>query len=239
MSGLAIGIDAAAHEGALDRTGSTLAVVGTGLDRVYPARNRQLARAIAQRGTLLSEYVPGTPPLKENFPRRNRLLSGLSRGVLVVEATLLSGSLITARLAGDQGRDVFAIPGSIHSPFSKGPHKLIREGAKLVETANDVLAEIGFATADVTASSKTATRVMEAPAHRALFDAIAHDPVDIDTLMERTGLPADEVQAALTALELDGFIAPLPGGRWQRIERTIVSRTGTRIGASHPNDFLP
>jgi len=145
--------------------------------------------------------------------------------VLVVEATLLSGSLITARLAGDQGRDVFAIPGSIHSPFSKGPHKLIREGAKLVETANDVLAEIGFATADVTASSKTATRVMEAPAHRALFDAIAHDPVDIDTLIERTRLPADEVQAALTALELDGLIAALPGGRWQRIERTIVSRT--------------
>src|SRR5207253_8717541 len=128
VSGLAIGIDAAAHEGPLDRAGSTLAVVGTGLDRVYPARNRQLARAIAERGALLSEYEPGTPPLKENCPRRNRLLSGLSRGELVVEATPSSGSLITARLAGEHGRDVFAIHGSIHSPVAKRPHKLIREG---------------------------------------------------------------------------------------------------------------
>src|SRR5206468_1538900 len=155
VSGLAIGIDAAAHEGALRHDGSTIAVVGTGLDRVYPARHRELARSISTRGALLSEYPPGTPTLKENFPRRNRLLSGMVRGVLVIEATLSSGSLITARLAGEQGRDVFAMPGSIHSPFSKGPHRLIREGAKLVETADDVLAEIGLA---------AATRVVDAAA---------------------------------------------------------------------------
>ena len=144
ISGLAQGIDAAAHEGALPEAGSTIAVVGTGLDRVYPARNRELAHAIAAGGSLLSEFVPGTPPLKWHFPRRNRLISGLSRGVLVIEAKLSSGSLITARLAGEQGREVMALPGSIHSPLSKGCHKLIREGAKLVETAQDVLGEIGL-----------------------------------------------------------------------------------------------
>jgi DNA processing protein len=226
VSGLAIGIDAAAHEGALAHDGSTIAVVGTGLDRVYPARHRELARAIAVRGALLSEYPPGTPPLKENFPRRNRLLSGMVRGVLVVEATLSSGSLITARLAGEQGRDVFAIPGSIHSPFSKGPHKLIREGAKLVETAQDVLAELGGVGAGAYAEAEASTNdAVREPKQAALLDAIAHDPVDIDTLMARTQMPADEVQAALTALELDGKIAPLPGGRWQRVERAPISRT--------------
>ena len=147
VSGLALGIDAAAHEGALTTEASTLAVVGTGPDRVYPARNRDLARRIADAGGIVSEFLPGTPPRKENFPRRNRLISGLARGVLVVEATLSSGSLITARWAGEQGREVFAIPGSIHSPFAKGCHKLIREGAKLVETAQDVLDELGFGTA--------------------------------------------------------------------------------------------
>ena len=226
VSGLAVGIDAAAHEGALAHDGSTIAVVGTGLDRVYPARHRELARAIAVQGALLSEYPPGTPPLKENFPRRNRLLSGMVRGVLVVEATLSSGSLITARLAGEQGRDVFAIPGSIHSPFSKGPHKLIREGAKLVETAQDILAEIvGVGAATVAAGDTAANDVVREPKHAALLEAIAHDPVDIDTLMARTQMAADEVQAALTALELDGWIAPLPGGRWQRVERAPISRT--------------
>src|SRR5882672_11233801 len=144
-SGLALGIDAAAHQGSLDTDASTLAVIGTGPDRVYPARNRDLARRIAEAGGIVTEFTPGTPPRKENFPRRNRLISGLSRGVLVVEATLSSGSLITARWAGEQGRDVFAIPGSIHSPFARGPHKLIREGAKLVETARDVLEDLGFA----------------------------------------------------------------------------------------------
>ena len=145
VSGLALGIDAAAHEGALEGAGSTLAVVGTGLDRVYPARNRALAHAIAEHGGIVSEFPPGTPPLEKHFPRRNRLISGLARGVLVVEAALASGSLITARYAGEQGREVFAIPGSIHSPLAKGCHKLIRDGAKLVETAQHVLEELGMA----------------------------------------------------------------------------------------------
>lgn len=225
VSGLALGIDAAAHEGALDRSGSTVAVIGTGPDRVYPARNRVLARAIAERGTLISEYPPGTPARKENFPRRNRLLSGLSRGVLVVEATTSSGSLITARLAGEQGRDVFAIPGSIHSPFSKGPHKLIREGAKLVETAEDVLAEIGLANPPRAATAdESMEHVPDGPRLAALLEAIAHDPVDLDRLIERTHMRADELQAALTTLELDGLIAALPGGRWQRLDRPSRTR---------------
>ena len=217
VSGLALGIDAAAHEGALARAGSTVAVVGTGPDRVYPARNRALARTIAERGTLLSEYVPGTPARKENFPRRNRLLSGLARGVLVVEATPSSGSLITARLAGEQGRDVFAIPGSIHSPFSKGPHRLIREGAKLVETADDVLAEIGLAAATRVVDAAAPDEELREPMHAKLLKALGHDPVDLDTLMARTHMRASEIAAVLTALELDGRIAALPGGRWQRM----------------------
>ena len=216
VSGMALGIDAAAHEGALDGPGGTLAVVGTGLDRVYPAKHRALAHAIALKGALVSEYPPGTPPLKENFPRRNRLLSGLARGVLVVEATLSSGSLITARLAGDQGRDVFAIPGSIHSPFSKGPHKLIREGAKLVETAQDVLDELkGFVAVSALASAPAAGG--DLVAHAGLLDAMAYDPVDLDTLMQRTRSGPEILAAALTALELDGHVVALPGGRWQRV----------------------
>jgi len=154
-SGLALGIDAAAHRGALDHAGSSIAVVGTGLDRVYPARNRDLAHALAARGALISEFAPGTPPLPANFPRRNRLISGLARGVLVVEATLSSGALITARFAGEQGREVFALPGSIHSPFSKGCHKLIREGAKLVETAQDILDELRLPLVAAAAKSTT------------------------------------------------------------------------------------
>jgi DNA processing protein len=223
VSGLALGIDAAAHTGALDGEGRTLAVVGTGLDRVYPARHRELAHEIATRGALVAEYPPGTPPLKENFPRRNRLLSGLARGVLVVEATLSSGSLITARLAGEQGRDVFAIPGSIHSPFSKGPHKLIREGAKLVETAQDVLDELHIRGVGPVAGSTAAADDDSAmtATQKSLLAAIAHDPVDLDTLISRTQMSADAIAAALTTLELDGRIAVLPGGRWQR----VASRT--------------
>ena len=221
VSGLALGIDAAAHAGALTGPGSTLAVVGTGLDRVYPARHRDLAHAIAERGGLLSEYPPGTPPRKENFPRRNRLLSGLARGVLVVEATLSSGSLITARSAGDQGREVFAIPGSIHSPFSKGPHKLIREGAKLVETAQDVLDELGIArSAPMADANDSVVDATLAP----LLTAMGHDPVDFDQLIARTSWPAENLSAALTALEIDGRIAALPGGRWQRVEASAASR---------------
>ena len=217
VSGLALGIDAAAHRGALDGAGSTIAVIGTGPDRVYPARNRELAHAIAERGAIVSEFPPGTPPRKENFPQRNRLLSGLARGVLVVEATLSSGSLITARFAGEQGRDVFAIPGSIHSPFSKGPHKLIREGAKLVETAQDVLEDLGFAPrgAAVASAAVDETGGRGAP-HAAILRAMGHDPVDLDQLIARTGMSAQALAAALTALELGGHIAAVPGGRWQR-----------------------
>jgi DNA processing protein len=212
-SGLALGIDAAAHEGALETEASTIAVIGTGPDRVYPARNRQLARRIAERGGVLTEFVPGTPPRRENFPRRNRLISGLSRGVLVVEATLSSGSLITARWAGEQGREVFAIPGSIHSPFSKGCHKLIREGAKLVETAQDVLDELGFGTPKM---PRTPAASEQPPAESALLTAIGHDPVSVDLLVERTGESADAIVAGLIRLELDERICALPGGYWQR-----------------------
>ena len=210
VSGLALGIDGAAHEGALAGTSSTIAVVGTGLDRVYPARHRALAHSIASRGGLLSEFPPGTPPREFNFPRRNRLISGLSEGVLVVEATLHSGSLITARYAGEQGRDVFAIPGSIHSPLSKGCHKLIREGAKLVETAQDVLEELGLAAPGL--QSHAAAPM----SHSAVLEALGADPADVDTLMARTGLPAAEVLAELTELEIAGAIASLPGAKWQR-----------------------
>src|SRR6476646_11526814 len=178
VSGLALGIDAAAHEGALGTDASTLAVIGTGADRIYPARNRDLARRIAQTGGILSEFVPGTPARKENFPRRNRLISGLARGVLVVEATLSSGSLITARWAGEQGREVFAIPGSIHSPFAKGCHKLIREGAKLVETAQDVLDELGF-DAHVPRPAHAALREDSRAASK-LIEAMGYDPVTVD-----------------------------------------------------------
>ena len=214
VSGLALGIDAAAHEGALGTQASTLAIIGTGPDRVYPARNRDLARRIADAGGLVSEFLPGTPPRRENFPRRNRLISGLARGVLVVEATLSSGSLITARWAGEQGREVFAIPGSIHSPFAKGCHKLIREGAKLVETAQDVLDELGFG-----ATVLSPARAREAtpdPDESALLAMIGHDPVTIDALVERTGRSADAIAAGLVRLELDGLVCALRGGHWQR-----------------------
>jgi DNA processing protein len=210
VSGLALGIDGAAHEGALEGAASTIAVVGTGLDRVYPARHRDLAHRIAKSGGLLSEFAPGTPPREYHFPRRNRLISGLSRGVLVVEATLQSGSLITARYAGEQGRDVFAIPGSIHSPLSKGCHKLIREGAKLTETAHDILEEMGLALPGL--QSEAGVPMSEG----ALLDALGADPADVDTLVARTGLGADEVVVQLTGLELGGDVAALPGGRWQR-----------------------
>jgi len=178
---------------------------------VYPARHRALAHRIAEQGGLLSEFAPGTPPLERNFPRRNRLISALSRGVLVVEAALRSGSLITARYAGEQGRDVFAIPGSIHSPLSKGCHKLIREGAKLVETAQDILEELGLAT------PATPDAVDGAPDDgSALQAALGGDPADLDTLVARTGLSAEDVIVELTGLELAGAVAALPGGRWQR-----------------------
>ncbi len=215
VSGLAVGVDAAAHEGALAANGDTIAVVGTGLDRVYPAANRELAHRIAERGGLLSEFPPGTPARERNFPRRNRLISGLARGVLVVEAALSSGSLITARYAGEQGREVFAIPGSIHSPLSKGCHKLIREGAKLVETAQDILEELGMGGAVVaTVGTAVATAT---PEEARILAALGGDPVAVDRLVEHTGMSSDIVTATLTGLELDGRVAPIAGGLWQRL----------------------
>jgi DNA processing protein len=213
VSGLALGVDAAAHEGALGTEASTLAFIGTGPDRIYPARNRDLARRIAENGGIVSEFVPGTPARPENFPRRNRLISGVSRGVLVVEATLSSGSLITARWAGEQGRDVFAIPGSIHSPFARGCHKLIREGAKLVETAQDVLAELGFGASATRPPARTETPASD---HASLLALLGYDPVTVDAIVERTGLAADVVAAGLVQLELDDLVDALPGGYWQR-----------------------
>src|SRR4029453_5744986 len=219
-NGPAPGIDAAAHRAALRHAGSSVAVVGTGLDRVYPARNRTLAHELAAHGALISEFAPGTPPLRGNFPRRNRLISGLARGVLVVEATISSGSLITARLAGEQGREVFALPGAIHSPFSKGCHKLLREGAKLVETAHDVLEELKFAppSAAVARGDAQATAGDDelTEDERRVVVALGYAPAGVDTIAERTTLAAEPIAAALLSLELAGRVAPLPGGLWQR-----------------------
>jgi DNA processing protein len=213
VSGLALGVDAAAHRGGLAGSASTIAVVGTGLDVVYPARNRDLAHRIAADGVLVSEFALGTPAVASNFPRRNRLICGLSRGVLVVEAAVSSGSLITARLAAEQGREVFAIPGSIHSPLAKGCHALIKQGAKLVESAQDVLEELGQATAQTGAHAENGEPAGEHP----LLNHIGFDPVDPDTLQQRCGLTTAEINMALTDLELTGQIELLPGGRWQRV----------------------
>lgn len=240
VSGLAGGIDAAAHRGALAGGGeqATVAVVGTGLDRVYPARNADLARQIAAQGLLVSEYPLGTPPLAHNFPQRNRIIAGLARGTLVVEAALPSGSLITAGLAADQGKDVFAIPGSILSDFSRGCHALIKQGAQLVESPQEVLdcygavdglaRTSGTATAAPEGSSK-ATPVVKASGlasalpeaasghHRVILDALGTDPISLDELMARLGMDTSNLQAALLELELDGHIARLAGGVFQRI----------------------
>ena len=212
VSGLALGIDAAAHRGALTGEGSTIAVLGTGVDVPYPSRNAALAAEIAERGLLLSEFGLGTQPIAHHFPRRNRLISGIVRGVLVVEAAVASGSLITARSALEQGREVFAIPGSIHSPLSKGCHALIKSGAKLVDSVEDVLSELG--------GWRHASTLEPAPAPVALEPGLlAHmgfDPVDLDALCARAGMPPEQVSAQLLRLELDGRVAALPGGRFQR-----------------------
>ena len=210
VSGMALGIDAAAHRGGLKGQGSSIAVVGTGLDKVYPARNRDLAHALAEGGGILSEFPLGTPPLANNFPRRNRIISGLSRGCLVVEAALQSGSLITARQALDQGRDVFAIPGSIHSPVTKGCHHLIKQGAKLVECGQDILEELGW-----TGGGSHAAIAHESAEQNPLLDCLGHDPIDIDTLCSRAGLNAETVSADLLRLGLQGRVASLPGGLYQ------------------------
>ena len=225
VSGLAHGIDAAAHEGALSSAmpWPTLAVVGTGLDRVYPKQNQALARHIAQRGLLISEYAPGTPPLPANFPKRNRIISGLTRGTLVVEAALQSGSLITARLAGEQGKDVFAVPGSIHGTQSRGCHALIRDGARLVESAQDILDEwIWHRPPDTVDAQSAPDATPDEPAsgeHADLLRALGADPVSFDALQARTGIPTDRLQAQLLDLELDGQVGRLPGQLFQRIAR--------------------
>ncbi len=230
VSGLALGIDAAAHRGALDAgpdSAGTIAVVGTGLDRVYPARNKMLAHEIAAAGLILSEFPLGTPPLASNFPQRNRIISGLARGVLVVEAKLASGSLITARHAAEQGREVMAMPGSIHCLHHKGCHALIKQGAKLVESVADVLEELGLdahglrrvdaarAANEARARSQSDDGSLDAAADP-LGDALAFDPVDLDTLVQRTGADSGEVLAALSLLEIEGRAEALPGGLWRR-----------------------
>jgi DNA processing protein len=215
VSGLALGIDAAAHRGGLAGPGSTVAVLGTGIDIVYPMRNAELAAEIAEKGALVSEFALGTPAIAHNFPRRNRVISGLARGCLVVEAALPSGSLITARLAADQGRDVYAIPGSIHSPLSKGCHALIKTGAKLVESADDVLSELGGFRRSGAADTSVAPAVAEA----GLLAVMGHDPVDIDSLCTRAGMTAEQVAAELLRLELEGRVTALPGGLYQRLEK--------------------
>jgi DNA processing protein len=218
VSGMALGIDTAAHEGSLRtatsaRSGSTIAVIGTGADIVYPARNRNLAHRIAEQGCLLSEYALGTPAIAANFPRRNRLISGLSRGVLVVEAAAQSGSLITARTALEQGREVFAIPGSIHSPLAKGCHQLIKQGAKLVESAQDVLEEFG-------AWARPVEEEAASEAHSefdALLSAMGFDPVHIDVLASIVHIDMAKLSSQLLHMELAGMVEMLPGGIYRRL----------------------
>ena len=218
VSGLALGVDGAAHEGALAGAAAgqlaTIAVVGTGLDRVYPKRHLALAHRIAERGLLLSEYPLGTPPLAPNFPRRNRIIAGLAQGTLVIEAALESGSLITARMAAEQGKEVFAVPGSIHSPQSRGCHQLLRQGAKLVESAQDVLEELRLAPRAATQPGPAApATVRDAPQ---VLAAMGFDPVGLDALIARTGMDAALLQARLLELELAGDVSRLPGGLFQR-----------------------
>jgi DNA processing protein len=244
-SGLAMGIDAASHQGALDSKGSTIAVVATGLDIVYPAGNRKLAERIAQEGLIVSEFPIGVRPQAKNFPRRNRIISGLSVGTLVVEAALRSGSLVTARHAMEQGREVFAIPGSIHNPMARGCHQLIRQGAKLVETANDILEEVsaqlqGFLFTDDATRLQTATTGSAGQSSRSsgkktepvkkpeaeyspdsdeclILDVLGHDPVPVDQIVLKTGLTTEEVSSMLLMMELQGYIAACGGGHYMRL----------------------
>jgi DNA processing protein len=218
VSGLALGIDGAAHEGALEAGAPTIAVVGTGLDRVYPKRHLALAHRIAENGVILSEYPLGTPPLPPHFPQRNRIIAGLSQGTLVVEAAMKSGSLITARLAAEQGREVFAIPGSIHAPQSRGCHALIRQGAKLVESAQDILEDLHIR--EPRAANAGLDEEPSAPnRHGSLLDAMGFDPMGLDSLQARTGLDTPTLQAQLLELELAGYVSRLPGGLLQRMGR--------------------
>ena len=223
-SGLALGIDAAAHRGALASSGCTIAVLGTGPDAVYPRQHVELAAAIAARGALVTEFPPGTPPLRANFPQRNRIISGMSTGTLVVEAGLQSGALVTAGFARDQGREVFAIPGSIHNPLAKGCHRLIRQGAKLVESGGDVLEELPELLAAGRAATTDAPRrdaaigtgIAHDPDYVRLLDAMGWDTIDVDSLALRAQLTTGEVSSMLLILELEGWVQPVSGGRYQR-----------------------
>ena len=224
VSGLAAGIDTAAHQGGLAGSGSTIAVIGTGADVIYPASNRDLAYQIAAQGCLISEYPLGTPSVAANFPRRNRIISGLSRGVLVIEAAAQSGSLITARLASEQGRDVFAIPGSIHSPLSKGCHFLIKQGAKLVETAQDIIDELRLDNTPTTLGAMIADTdhaIHIAPTHSALLSEMGFDPVHPDELALRCKMSFSELSAKLLMLELEGQVEVLASGLYRRVARKL------------------
>jgi DNA processing protein len=223
-SGLALGIDAASHQGALDVGKSTIAVMGTGLDRVYPSRHRELAHVIAEHGALVSEFPVGTAPKPENFPRRNRIISGLSLGILVVEAAIRSGSLISARCAGEQGREVFAIPGSIHNTLARGCHALIRQGAKLVETAQDIIDELGALAGACAPPGPQAHDQSRASApelsadYLQLLDSIGYDPTSVDALVETSGLTPAEVSSMLLQLEMSGYLASSAGGLYNRLK---------------------
>ena len=215
-SGLALGIDAAAHTGALNAEAQTIAVIGSGLDAIYPAKHSRLARRITEQGAVISEFPPGTTPVAANFPRRNRIISGLSVGILVIEAAYRSGSLITARLAAEQGREVFAIPGSIHNPMVRGNHRLIREGACLVESTHDIVTELTSLLGTLVIPPKPNENKASSQNHEPLMGYIDHDPVAMDTLISRSGLTAEHVSAMLSSLEIQGSIVALPGGRYCR-----------------------
>ena len=226
-SGLALGVDSAAHRGALKGQGITLAVLGSGVDVVYPRSNLPLADEIRQQGALISAFPLGTAPRREHFPQRNGIIAGLSLGTLVVEAARRSGSLITARLAANQGREVFAIPGSIHSPLSRGCHELIRQGAKLTETAHDILSELNFSAFFALAPGGPAGPAAAAnPAsgmdkeHKILLDALGFDPANLDVLVVRTGFKAEAVSSMMLILELEGHVQAAPGGRYSRVVRS-------------------
>jgi DNA processing protein len=226
-SGLAEGIDSAAHRGALAAQGITLAVLGSGVDVIYPRSNAPLAEEILHQGALISGFPLGTPPRRENFPQRNEIIAGLSLGTLVVEAARRSGSLITARWAAELGRELFAVPGSIHSPLSRGCHELIRQGAKLTETARDILSELDFSGffAGVTAASATHQRVVPRDTamdndHKILLDALGFDPTDLDVLVVRTGSKPEAVSSMMLILELEGHVQAAPGGRYSRVVRS-------------------
>jgi DNA processing protein len=226
-SGLAEGIDSAAHRGALAAQGNTIAVLGSGLDIIYPGHNRGLSEEISFRGALISEFPLGTPPRRQNFPQRNRIIAAMSLGTLVVEAARRSGSLITARLAGDHNRELFAVPGSIHNPLSRGCHELIRQGAKLTETVADILSELNFS--DFFHRARLASEGLRRPpgieagmdkAHKILLDALGFDPADLDVLVVRTGFKPEAVSSMMLILELEGHVQAAPGGRYSRVVRS-------------------